>query len=359
MCGLCGVVGDVYKNEKELFGQLLFLNTFRGMHGCGMFGLWYQDKKRYRDVIKSEMPASEFVLTEKYEKFTEPFGTKALLGHARHATQGSKEVKNNHPFAAGHIIGMHNGTILHKFSGRDKYETDSEALFHLIAEAGDKEALKEVHGGYTTPAYALAWYDVKDSSLNFIRNQERPFWYGVDKDKRLWYASEYGMLVWLFSRNGVKDVDLKTLTPGDKLTIYPFSDGKDRAPILQKNYFKAPEKTTTNTTYWNRGGCNNQTNSNVTYKKKGPKGFHNFVKMGNLSVTKFLYNKMLEDGCSYCGIKHEMKDDKLDVKVCDGDWNKDLVAFYTDKVEYICPDCIKYIPKELENTVITPEWDNT
>jgi hypothetical protein len=128
---------------------------------------------------------------------------RALLGHCRAKTIGDTTRRNAHPFMFDTLMGTHNGTLdfqtRQTLVGKDKFGTDSEALFYEIKTFGLQETLKKLHrpGKYMCKdAYALVWYNLENNTLNFLRNQERPLYYCFDKEKKLlFWSSEFGHLL--------------------------------------------------------------------------------------------------------------------------------------------------------------------
>jgi hypothetical protein len=78
-----------------------------------------------------------------------------------------------------------------------------------------RNVLEKING-----AFSLVWYDNKDNSLHFARNDERPMYIGVSVHNDLIYASEKGMLEWLADRTHIKLRRIYDLKPGLHLTIY-------------------------------------------------------------------------------------------------------------------------------------------
>lgn len=114
-----------------------------------------------------------------------PLTTNAIL-HTRWATQGDPAVNaNNHPFALPGIVGVHNGVI---YNDREVFEvlgsidktvkrtceTDSEAIFALLAHSGLKptDALSLLDGDA-----AIAWLDTDEPEvLHLATTEGRPLW---------------------------------------------------------------------------------------------------------------------------------------------------------------------------------------
>lgn len=117
---------------------------------------------------------------------------RALIGHNRSATVGKIVRKNAHPFEFDKVVGVHNGTLRNKWvlEKHGDYDTDSEALYANINHYGVEAAIEKLDGAYT-----LVWYDKEDTTINFLRNKERPLYVVFSKDKKLvFWASEKWML---------------------------------------------------------------------------------------------------------------------------------------------------------------------
>lgn len=219
MCGLVGIIGPSLSiAEKGRFTELFFINVMRGAHGCGLIKTWtdYSPKSQYwYHYNKDIMPSSEFVYTEDYERFLKGTGFSSIMGHSRHATVGKIEEENNHPFEAGNLIGMHNGTIRGSFEGSKNFSTDSEALYNLINKHGLKKALGIVYKEANSVAYALAYYDKSNHSMTLIKNDERPLWI-AKKSGVHYYASERRFLDFTL---GTDSVEIERVPSHCKITF--------------------------------------------------------------------------------------------------------------------------------------------
>lgn len=242
MCGLVGIAGEINNRTKDVFTTMYMLNAMRGAHGCGSLTLWkdIKDKQYYYRVTKSPKPSSGFVFADKYKTHVvDEFNTKILMGHSRHATIGEIKVSNNHPFEADGIIGMHNGTIRGTFDDRYKFDTDSEALFNLIAKRGLKKALEHVHEECYTPAYALAFYTRSENSVSLIRNDKRPLFLAKIDEAYIW-SSDKTFIEFALAREGIKDAKIFGIEPGTLVKIFPTKNSpKERLKILP-NYLVPP-----------------------------------------------------------------------------------------------------------------------
>ncbi len=191
MCGMAGAFCGSTLTEFEIkrVSKLLILNHFRGDDSTGMFDyIETADKEKVVYWKKKTHPVF-FAYNEFGKTLADRWKNKKpniVAVHARAATIGSVTAENAHPFVHDHIIGMHNGTINKSFKGKDDYETDSEALIKLIATDGIKQAVDEIgYGG----AYALVWFDMKDYTLNFLRNSQRPLHF-VNYANTLYWSSD-------------------------------------------------------------------------------------------------------------------------------------------------------------------------
>ena len=63
---------------------------------------------------------------------------------------------------------------------------DSELVCYLLDKIGVEETVEEIEGAYT-----LVWWDKSDSTINLMRNTQRPLVYAISENKkRLLFASE-------------------------------------------------------------------------------------------------------------------------------------------------------------------------
>jgi predicted glutamine amidotransferase len=200
MCGIVGIAGDLWYKEEKTMQRLFLLDYFRGTDSTGLAAV------RNTGEIKVAKLASDPITLFQMASFKEALNgnnSKLFLGHNRAATRGVVNNYNAHPFHIDHIVGVHNGTlegpdklVLENKLGR-KFDVDSEALIASIAKFGVKETITSIHEGrdYQTGAWALAWYDETEDTLNFLRNKHRPLWYAFDKGfKRIIFASNWQMI---------------------------------------------------------------------------------------------------------------------------------------------------------------------
>jgi hypothetical protein len=107
---------------------------------------------------------------------------------------------------------MHNGTLTSQntLDQAYKFGTDSECIAWNLSQVEPENAgdvISKIDG-----AFALVWYDERDQSLNFIRNNERTLYLSVDnadKCTKLMWASEPYMIDMVVWRSAAKDYSLE------------------------------------------------------------------------------------------------------------------------------------------------------
>lgn len=205
MCGIVLLAGNMNGSEGRLFDLMLEIDTIRGRHSTGMavVGLTAKDINLYKEVI----PGYEFVnrATHGNERRT----TASLwMGHNRHATIGGHTIENAHPFENEKLIGVHNGSLEYSYhrllEDSDEFGTDSECIFHNIAKNGLDWTLARLHG-----AYALVWYDKETHTLQFIKNNKRPLYYGFSSDGKQFVMSSEAKIFHLASEHSRNYMDIR------------------------------------------------------------------------------------------------------------------------------------------------------
>jgi predicted glutamine amidotransferase len=217
MCGIVGVVGNVFKKEEDIFADLLRVDILRGPDSTGVATIrgngqvaWVKDACFPDDLIDSKSYRGLFL-----GKIT------AVIGHNRWATKGKVNAKNAHPFAVGKITGVHNGTLTgqHHLPDHRQFPVDSENIMHSIDKDGIDATVAKLLG-----AYCLVWINQEENTINFLRNEERPLFLTLSEDqKTLFYASEGWMLAGILGRHGKKHGDIWPL-PVDTLFTYKLGD---------------------------------------------------------------------------------------------------------------------------------------
>lgn len=233
MCGHVGVAtSDMQVDYLKIFNDLLYFDAVRGWDATGVAAV-SRKSNRAVNVYKKATSAINFIGTKGYDRQVTT-GAKLLLGHNRAATKGKVIDSNSHPFRHGRITMAHNGTLwrhehLPRIGKRGPFEVDSEAICHALSVERDPiEVLEDLDG-----AFALVWYDQKDDTLNFARNDERPLYYAYSDDKKtMFWGSEQHMLL-----AGVKR-HLKRHFTVEELPV-----GEHRIFDMDAIDFSSPEKT--------------------------------------------------------------------------------------------------------------------
>lgn len=222
MCGIVGVVNlnGIHKDQVDLFNQMLITDSVRGKDGVGVFAV---NKKQASKVIKYGGEPFHVLFNKEYkEQYVEKCNQLvAMVGHNRWATFGAVNNKNAHPFREGNITLVHNGSARNTDRiKRAGVEVDSHMICHAINEKG-MDAFKDINA-----SFALVWHNKADSTLNIVRNMERPLHYAIVFNS-LYFASEKKMLEWILDRNGIKNAD-----------VVEFSDRKHYQIKLDTNKFE-------------------------------------------------------------------------------------------------------------------------
>lgn len=177
-------------------------DSVRGEDGTGIAVV----KRNLDDVVVAKEVGNPFNLfeTHRFGKATSGLNS-VMIGHNRYATQGGINRRNAHPFEFDTLVGAHNGTLSSKYKLDDArdFQVDSENLFHHIEKNGIEDAINQLGG--TGNAWALVWWDKLEKSLNFLRNDQRPFFMCRTADEKvLFWASEAWMLEIALARADIK-----------------------------------------------------------------------------------------------------------------------------------------------------------
>lgn len=233
---MCGIVGFVtsYENgfsdaEMQVFQTMLFVDTLRGWDSTGVFGV---TRRGDVEIHKAAVHGADFICTDEFKGFYKSIVQNGVctIGHNRAATKGSVSDENAHPFVVDdRIVLVQNGTLRMDHKKLAEVDVDSHALAHHLAKEADiAKALKEING-----AYALVWYDVDNSKLHLIRNDERPLYLAELKQGGWVFASEQETIFYGLSK-GSKYL---TLTEAPKMLeeymLYTF-DLSSNTPTLSK-----------------------------------------------------------------------------------------------------------------------------
>lgn len=206
MCGLVGIICKTQNgfNQKhiDIFHDLLYMDTLRGEDATGVALVTNNTETMW---AKAALPAYYFRYTQEYKDITTKAFSKgkALLGHNRKKTMGENTDECAHPFLIENTkLFFHNGTL---YNHKDLADTkvDSEALGLVLTTCkGKKEAIEAILAK-VKGAYACVWYDQKENKIYFLRNKERPLYYGYTKDGTFIYSSEQAMIFAAATRNGI------------------------------------------------------------------------------------------------------------------------------------------------------------
>jgi len=222
MCGIVGVIGSYFKKEEEVFRDLLIIDSLRGEDSTGVIGINHQSKP---SVFKKAVNAIDFLGFKKADSLIN--ASRILIGHNRFATKGKVNETNAHPFQYGDFTGVHNGTLRNQSLLPDSksFEVDSENIFYSFSKIGVDETIKKLDGAFT-----LVWFNEKEKTVSFVRNNERPLFYCYTEDQRsIYFASEAWMLAGILNRRGVKHDPIISVKEGH---IYTFEEPAVGKPLV-------------------------------------------------------------------------------------------------------------------------------
>lgn len=247
MCGIAGALSSILtKPEIEIFEQLMIISTLRGREGAGIITVDADvDKKNNYNPVKSHKhlhSGLELLNLKGYKDKVYNRPKSALIGHCRFPTKGAaNSIENVHPHVADDLCGVHNGTM---WSVNSKYLTDNQsdslALYKLIAAEGVQEAVNKSSG-----AYALVWVDNAAETINFLRNSDRPLYFAThdwqaDRPTTLFWASEKNFLELALARNSLKP---KTwILPADEVHSFSYMPEGVLEPVItpcRKQYYSS------------------------------------------------------------------------------------------------------------------------
>ncbi|MNS09587.1 Glutamine--fructose-6-phosphate aminotransferase [isomerizing] [compost metagenome] len=348
MCGIVGVAGDINGTQEGIFKRLLELDTIRGPHSTGILGV---DARGFTSVVKKV--GTPWDLYE-YKQFDEIFRKRltVLLGHNRWATKGKIIAQNAHPFEHDHIIGVHNGTLRNQslLINHQKFEVDSDNIFHSISEVGVDDTVKNLSG-----AFALVWYDSAQETINFVRNTERPINICMSENRKtIYWASEAWMLEVTLKLANVKHHPIFEPASGE-LFSYPIQmkynpevlENPTVRPLELHKYVVTSKTTSTSGTTTVSGGKTVTAAGNVftsTQKTEGTPA----KKTGNVTATDLIMQDRVEffvsseaktpDGQRYVQCYPTQDDCNVELRVyCDQDknmweWLMDGRCYFEGKV---------------------------
>jgi glucosamine 6-phosphate synthetase-like amidotransferase/phosphosugar isomerase protein len=162
MCGIIGFVAS--KGLPKGIASRIILNGYIAQkeRGNQSFGALINSATGSR-IIKSIQLATFMKNFTKLDN-----NTSLVMFHHRMASIGNISKQNTHPFVAGNICLVHNGTwvgaSLHKSEFLTEGDTDSEIIAHMINKYGVKDAVKNISG-----SASLVWVNKEEETINFWR----------------------------------------------------------------------------------------------------------------------------------------------------------------------------------------------
>jgi hypothetical protein len=241
MCGLIGMAGQLTGAEEKLTNQLLIVDALRGVDSTGVAVV-----SRNGDVKIAKALGNPYELfnTKAYDRTFLGMNS-VVIGHNRWGTQGKINKTNAHPFEFDTLVGVHNGTLTskHRLDSSMDFDVDSENLYHHIDKHGLHDAMTHLEG-----AWSLVWWDKLDSTLNFLRNSERPMWITKNESGScMFWASEPWMLQGVLGRAGIKHQAI-TSTQEDMHYSFHVDNkgviGKPKVTITKSRAVKVPSYST-------------------------------------------------------------------------------------------------------------------
>lgn len=234
MCGIIGIIdynkAGLFHKDKEIFQELLIVNSLRGAHSTGMFGGKLDGAI---DIAKTVGNPYDLI----YHPDLKPVWSKMIkkwhfvVGHGRQATRGKVTPDNAHPFQIGNITMVHNGTI-HTSDLVKAYahNVDSMAIAEALNKYSPEEVFSDIDG-----AYAVVWHDKRTNSISMVRNKERPLTVGFNKeDMQVMFASEKNMLETVAYRNRIKFESLEYIPEDTIMTFKQNSWDYQETKVLAK-----------------------------------------------------------------------------------------------------------------------------
>lgn len=327
MCGLFGVASTWLSDaERDLFKQLGLVSGLRGLDGTGMMSAYRGDKKTKHKVFyhKEACTSGEYFAKHHGTLYDRP-QPMFLAGHTRATTVGESNKENAHPFVAGHITGMHNGTI-HGFAKLTEGKTDSAVLIDKISQVGVEEALRSVPIG---GAYAVVFFDAKKGTLNFVRNDQRTLYCAWNKGRNmLIWSSEAEILDFIIARNTAKASQWEDVLHFATGNLYSIKIGENPIRMqvqkldLEKKY-DPPAAWKPNKHDWG-GSSGNLIQLPIPRAQTGPLEF--YPTLPQRAVSPSIMADLLGNGCSWCSSTANI--------------TQHAQIGWVSEVEYLCPDCL-------------------
>ena len=219
MCGIVGVAGNTFQRDMKIFRDMLIFDQVRGFDSTGVCAVAHN---KNTPVVEKDLDGPDNLWNFGDSLIFDTRGVarvsnKLMIGHNRAATVGKVIRENAHPFTFGPITGVHNGSLdywvdLERDEDGSEFDVDSKALLKTVAVHGIDHAWKSFYG-----AASLVWWDERDSSLNFVRNNERPMCFGWNEAGNiLLFASEHWMIQTAAERHNLRLKLFKDIRKNDK-----------------------------------------------------------------------------------------------------------------------------------------------
>ena len=246
MCGIVAVIAKsslgLYKPEIDTFNNMLWMDTVRGKDSTGVFGV---NRTTNAVTLLKEASVAQ-IMTEDplFEQFLHDATNMAfVVGHNRAATRGSVVDDNAHPFRAGNVTLVHNGTLTEHKTMAD-VQVDSHAIAIALSAASDPmDVLPNING-----AFALIWFDARENTLYACRNSQRPLYQVNCSDGTTVLSSEHMIAQTCLGRNNKylsKEIPIEDIKPN---TLYSWKQQTTGAPLTAEVPFPSKKVQATNTT---------------------------------------------------------------------------------------------------------------
>jgi len=358
MCGHVGIAGKLELKDERTMKRLLLFDYFRGPDSTGLAAIRTNGDAKIAKVASHPLDLFDM------KRFTEAlngYQSRAFIGHNRLATKGGVTSVNAHPYHYDHIVGAHNGTLdaaswreLDEANG-EKSEVDSQAIFMHIAKFGIEATVPKLQG-----AWALVWFDQNAGTLNFLRNNQRPFWYAYGKDfNRVFWSSEWRIMddailggsptkseeqelfvddkqfkYFQTKENWLYRFDLAKLVAGGTERPKPrVIELKGKEPVAAVSYTGVggnfPQRNGPSTWTPSNSGSHSQTNGTATGGRKSVKDSIHLHGSTNNPLGGYLTQKQFEEiaryGCSWCS--------------ADVDFGETGIVVLEREKMVLCPSC--------------------
>lgn len=321
-CGLFGLASNFLSEyELDFLKPMSHLSSLRGVDSTGLCTITKTGKKKpyASHVIRALQMPAPFIYGQGVNNFFGEHKNKiaVVMVHNRHATLGAVNKDNIHPFRAGPLVGMHNGTV----SGiipKGSSQTDSQTIYEIMAAEGLEATLDKIKHG----AYTLIWANTEEQTLNFIRNSQRPLYF-MKRYGTLMWMSEKWMLEILKDKTNANGVTIEELPINTHVSVKfgqveltkrgmysPFVKPKDETPFLPALPPSQPVRTSVPVTVPSAVGISTSALPGYPYTEvvalsNAP---WSFIGPGGETVPLLTYHKLTKCGCINCEKKVPMNE---------------------------------------------------